>query len=431
MNEKFRNILIIGSQPFNPSNQSRMYSSFFDGWPKDKLAQIFSDRSAPIKGHCSTLFQITDKMMVKKFFNYAYQPGTIYDFEKLNDSNVDNFNKGMLKIGSYRFKIRKNGFFHLMRGLLWRGGKWYTANLEKWIETFKPEMLFLCLHNDFFINQICLFIAKKYKLPIIISIVDDYYFSLKHNFFLFNNIYVYLYKKLFKNLIKQEPYCVFISDKIKNKYCSTFKIFGHTQFLCSDYPLLDSKISLSKPNNYIYFGGLGYKRIDSLILFAKELYAVNKDATIECYLNWISTEHKRKLSRLKNILLKDSVKHDLLLDKIKKSDICIFLEALKDKKSISLVEYSLSTKISDLLTCNRPIFAIGNEKSGSIDFLIQNKCAIIATDGKSIKDNLNRLYSSGIDLESIMESASETRKKFFSKEKNLSIFLESIGKIKT
>ena len=58
-------ILIVGTVPYSTKATSRAFASYFTGWPRDKLAQIFSSTKTPPKGHCETLYQITDHRLLR------------------------------------------------------------------------------------------------------------------------------------------------------------------------------------------------------------------------------------------------------------------------------------------------------------------------------------------------------------------------------
>lgn len=70
-------VLIVGTVPYNKNLTSRAFESYFSGWEHDRLAQIFSNESVPLKGHCGTLFQITDKRMLKRKFSRRVETGKI------------------------------------------------------------------------------------------------------------------------------------------------------------------------------------------------------------------------------------------------------------------------------------------------------------------------------------------------------------------
>ena len=83
-------VLIVGTVPYNKRSTSRAFEAYFHGWEKENLAQVFSNTRTPCKGHCGTLFQITDHRLLKRRFNKKTDTGKIFRYEDLPDEWVDN-----------------------------------------------------------------------------------------------------------------------------------------------------------------------------------------------------------------------------------------------------------------------------------------------------------------------------------------------------
>lgn len=99
--------LIVGTVPYNKRSSSRAFESYFANWEKENLAQIFSNTKTPTKGHCSTMFQITDQRLLKRRLNKNVNTGIVYNENDFHDEWVDNslevnssFFEKLYKIGS-------------------------------------------------------------------------------------------------------------------------------------------------------------------------------------------------------------------------------------------------------------------------------------------------------------------------------------------
>ena len=172
-------ILIVGTVPYNTKSTSRAFESYFSKWERENLAQIFSNTKKPCKGHCGTLFQITDHRVLKRWFDPNVKTGQVFLYDNLETEWTDT----SLEVNStaietaYRLGGKHTSFTHLMRGVLWRKRFWCTPELNKWMDDFHPDCVFLSFSNDYFIPQIALYAAKRYNIPIVSSIGDDYYFN--------------------------------------------------------------------------------------------------------------------------------------------------------------------------------------------------------------------------------------------------------------
>ena len=69
-------VMIVGTVPYNTKSTSRAFDAYFHYWEKENLAQIFSNTKKPCKGHCKTLFQITDYRAVS--YTHLISDGMMY-----------------------------------------------------------------------------------------------------------------------------------------------------------------------------------------------------------------------------------------------------------------------------------------------------------------------------------------------------------------
>ena len=117
-----KRILIVGTVPYNEKSTSRAFASYFTGIPREDLAQIFSNTKAPVKGHCATLYQITDQRMLKRRFNSKLKTGKIYNYDELGmtweDTDLEVDSKAVSKL--YNIGKRKNSAVYLVRKFIWK-----------------------------------------------------------------------------------------------------------------------------------------------------------------------------------------------------------------------------------------------------------------------------------------------------------------------
>ena len=173
-------VVIVGTVPYNKKSTSRAFdASIFHYWEKENIVQIFSNTKKPCKGHCEKLYQITDYRMLQRWLGKKINTGVPYYYDDLdiewkdNDLELDNANAE----AAYKFGGKHTPLTHLLRGVLWREKFWRTEELDRWLNDFKPECVFLAFSDDYFILKIALYIAQKYNIPIVSCIGDDYYFN--------------------------------------------------------------------------------------------------------------------------------------------------------------------------------------------------------------------------------------------------------------
>ena len=97
-------VLIVGTVPYNTKSTSRAFDAYFHYWEKENIAQIFSNTKKPCKGHCETLFQITDHRVLQRWMGKEVDTGVIYHYDELETEWKDND----LELGEDVYKRQAN-----------------------------------------------------------------------------------------------------------------------------------------------------------------------------------------------------------------------------------------------------------------------------------------------------------------------------------
>lgn len=384
-----KNILIIGTVPYEKGSTSRAFDSYFSGENNRNLAQIFTNPSEPLKGHCSTLYQITDYMLLKRWFRSKYCVGKVYNFEELKDSSMTSiFKKStfinfLYKLGSLHLPIT-----HLLRKLLWKKKFWMSKEFLNWVDMFKPDVIFLSFSNDFFVFDISKVISSRFNIPVISVLGDDYVFNHKFSLSLFYHLYRKMFIKTVNDFFSKQKKAIFISDKIKKKYENEFKLSGETIYLSSFLSTRPfKKINTENPKIY-YFGNVGLDRHISLSNIAKALYEINSKYTLHIYANKVSQKIVRSFKRHSNIVLENKISYSDVLKKIYDSDLILMVEGFT-KYNVLNTRYSLSTKVADTLISGSNVFVYGSKECGMIQYLIEEDACMVCSDRDKLKKTLN------------------------------------------
>ena len=390
MNDK--KVLIVGTVPYNKKSTSRAFDAYFHFWSRDNLAQIFSNAKTPCKGHCKTLFGITDSRMLSRWCGKKTDTGVIYNYDDLDDEWQDwnlEFESGKRK-KLYKAASSHTPLSHILRGILWRKKFWCTEKLNNWLDEFSPDCVFLAFSDDYFIPKIAIYVAERYNIPIVSCIGDDYYFNTKFSLNPFYHIYKSTYRRLVRKIFSYPSSAIYISDKIRDKYNSEFGLQGETVYLSSQVkrkPFLP--INKEKPL-ITYFGNIGIGRNNSLNDIGFALGSINKDWRLEVYSNEPKDEVYRVLIDNPYIDYKGSVPYSQVEKRISESDITVIVEGFS-KKDINLSRYSLSTKAADALASGAAIFVYGSAESGIIDYMKSTRAAMVCEGKETLCDCLKKL----------------------------------------
>ncbi|UTH15986.1 hypothetical protein [Macrococcus epidermidis] len=348
-------VLVISNNPFSEtSNNGKTYASFFKGWPKEKLAQLYFTNEVPLDTICGNYFN----------FEQGYKIET-------NTSNLSS--KQSFKQRIY-LKMRDNSLASLLFNHLWDLKiKKYEKHIYEFVKIFEPDVIFFVGGRRNFTYKTTNLIADKFNIPIYLYYTDDYFVSENNNFFMKINNYLFL-KEAYKTIDKSKSIFV-IGNKMKKVYEKKFNkkcipIMNSINF--EEYDLL----SFKEPNENLkiaYFGGLHLKRLDSIIDLAKIVDEDNQESKRNTIIDLYSASHLDMMqidlmNKFDCLCFKGRINANNIISKMNEYDVLLFVESF-EQSMINRTHLSLSTKIPEYLAVGKPIFAIGPIQSGSIEYL--------------------------------------------------------------
>lgn len=383
-------ILIIGTLPFYKSAQSREFETYFSQIEEQSLKQIFITSSNPVKGYCSELFQLTDRIVFKRRIAKEADGIVYHNSDLPNEDTTHLFKTNDGKIAGL---IKKSDILkRLVRNIIWREKYWKTQKLLSWVDSFKPNVIYLSWSNDKFLLDMALYFSKKYNANILVSITDDYLLE-KRNLPLLYKCYFRKYRRsAFDILNNCHNKIFFIDNKIRDQYDLVFGIKGEVIHVgTTEYKKNNSIILNEQIDTILYFGNVGYQRYKTIIKLGQIIDKLNLDIKIHVYSQNARGRIAKSFSKVKSILLKHPIPYDLMKTKITNKSVILLVESLDSKKNIEKVRYSLSTKVADSLSYCRPVIAIGNKETGMMSYLLKNNCCLCATTLDEIKHVLKMI----------------------------------------
>ena len=382
-------ILIVGTVPYHGNATSRAFDSYFHGWDCGALAQIFSNPNTPPKGHCSTLFQITDRQMLRRWFFPKTQVGRVFSRETLEEAPAEmrTITRRLYALGSH-----KTAVIYLLRGLLWREAFWHTPELDEWLEAFRPQCVFLSFSDDFFIPRIALYAAEKFDIPIISSIGDDYYFNYHFSLSPLYHLYKLSYRKLIRRVFAHRGSAIYIGDKIRDTYNAAFGLRGQTVYLASTLERRPFRpIPREKPQ-IAYFGNLRLGRNRTLDAVARALGQIDPSYVLDIYSNESDPAYFSLFQQNPNARFQGAVPYSEVQRLTRECDLLILAEGF-GKRDVDTVRYSLSTKVADALCSGAAVFACGHRDAGAMEYCAQLGCVTTCTDPAGLVSQLRQLIS--------------------------------------
>lgn len=402
-----KRILIVGTVPYNKKMTSRAFDAYFGDMDHACIAQIFSHPSAPCKGHCASLYQITDAMLLRKVMRKSTVVGKIWNYKDLNDvcaSPSDKKDNNRLFRKLYQIGSRKNAVTCLLRKHLWKKKRWLTEELQTWLDKFLPECVFLSFSDDFFIPEIALYVAEKYDVPIVSSIGDDYYFNDRFSCNPFYYIYRSKYKKLIRKVFAHGGSAIYISDKIRDKYNSEFALDGETVYLSSEVEHHAFRPINTTSPSVCYFGNIRQGRNESLSEIATALGSINPDYRLTVCSAQNDKDIVKVLTSNPYVVFLGAISYEEVKERSAQADVLVIVEGFKEKH-INMTRYSLSTKAADSIRSGAAIFVYGSPECGVIEYMQGTGCAEVCTDQSQLTESLKHLlFSEDYQKENYMKA---------------------------
>lgn len=391
-------VLIVSSTPLddNNGNTSTLCSMFWDYNP-DKVAQVYFLTNIPNSHCCKKFFLISEISLLQKLFKWDTVIGQEIVIGDVSSQPTEKQINSEKDLGSF-VRSHRSKIFVYLRELLWGLGFWKNSNLRKFIDDFKPDVIWCDSYPSRFIHRLGIYVTKISKKPSVIFLQDEVYQIAPQMSFGDK-----LYRRYIRGVIKEHiKLCQghFVSSPLmKEKYDKLFDInslFISKSYYCDKLPSVSNNVHT--PIRIVYLGNIVYGRLTTLLEVVKALRVINS-ITIKCELSiytsqFISEIDKEFLLDTPGVRLPSPIPYDEVPRVIADNDILLFVESfeLKHKHEASL---SFSTKMTDYLQSGRCIMAIGPSYIAPIRYYQDNDAALCLCNMSNVQgfmlDNLREV----------------------------------------
>lgn len=378
--EKYPRVLVISHNPFSDTqNNGKTLSAFFNGWPKDKIAQLYLTYDKPDLTVCSNFYRVTDLDVLKQFFNKNRDNSGKIDEKYINkDNEKERLHQNRIYLFIRNLFLKRIPIMNWFRDMVWNKVKpWKNEKMCKWIKDFNPEIIFFQSSSAYVIFDMVEYIRKLTNAELYTETTDDYvtkHFSIDP----FYNININKLIIRYQNIVNKSK-CIFaIGDMMAEEYKNRFG--GNYKVAMNSIDISDKVIPYERIHNatirILYTGNLGLNRWKVLQKIGKVLKRFN-EKNIKVKLD-IYSLNKPSNTILKKINIKGIIEYKGSLDKeglIKErnaSDILLHVESF-DKKNRNTTRLSISTKIPECLLSERCLVVVGPSDIASIKYVKDNK----------------------------------------------------------
>lgn len=389
MREKKLRILIVSDTPWDDSNSfGSTFSNIFGGNPGYEIASIYLQPGLPSTQVCSRFFQISEKSILRSMFHRGPSSGC----EVRNVPNAVNSNGSLAK----RVKRIRWQVFFWMRDLIWATGRWKSEALNRFIDDFRPDIVFQPVYFQSYIDRVGMYARDRTGVPMVGYISDDNYtlkrFSLSPLFWIDRLIK----RRYVKRVIDRCEILYTITDKQRDEYNELFGNKCKVLYKGGDFAGEQPAYTPNRPLQFLYTGNLGAGRWETLADIIDCLHRIDRQGEkfrLDIYSQTpLSPKALRRLNVEGTSSFRGSIPASKVRDVQRSADVLIHVESFQLSERYK-ARLSFSTKIVDYMQTGRCILAVGWEQTGGIEYLRKFDAAMVVTDNESLLASIELLVN--------------------------------------
>lgn len=379
MNRKIRILFITYSSWREDNNNGNSYSNIFSGMDdRIEFANIYFKDNMPKNKLVHTYFHISEKELMKSAFTRKPVGASFY-LDNPYDTPNATYSAAYNKARALRWDS-----ILLLRDYWTVAGKWKTKELDDFVESFKPDIIFGNLHFVPVYNRIMRYLSKRFNVPLVLYPWDDFYSTKRISYSLIYWFRFWLERFDIKRCADQASYMYCITKQMQKEYSEYFHKKCKILYKGRDFDGIPPvKKEYLDPVRLLYMGNIGSGRWQELGRIAKELNKINAKEPGKVKLDvYTLSPHTAEIKKVLNIegtsVLHEPVGTDEVEQIRNEADILVHVEPTVERERLNF-RLSFSTKLVDYFYNARAIIAVGGETS-AMDYLRENNGAIVETD---------------------------------------------------
>ncbi len=383
-------ILITSIPCWNQKTGSNTFSSLFENFESESLANIYIGTDLPDSKVCSRYFAIREWDVVKSVYKRKVKTGEEVFVQDANANETDLVDK------SKQYARKRRRLFLWMRELAWKLGQWDSKELNAFLDDFNPEVLVFPIESYPYFNRLNEYIIKKCKPKKVIGYLWDDNFTYKqHPHSLLHKVERYFLRKQVRRLVGLCTDVLAISPKMKAECDAEFGV--DSIVLTKPINQLNQFVdyTVQKPVNVLYTGKLNIGRDQTLIKIIDVLEKGNyspDDLQINVYTNSdLSSEIKNRLETSGFCHIHPPVPQSKVFELQSKADVLLFLESMSNEDLTARL--SFSTKLTDYFAAGKCIWAVGNDDLGPMSYLRDQSAGVVCGSDSEIVKAVDSLIS--------------------------------------
>ena len=388
------------------SNMGKTFLAYFKDFMPGEVAQFYIYSEVPTDDSvCRNYYRFTDWDALRSVFDRK-AGGTVFGAEDIDRSRTDPRTDTGMQTAVYRAGSKKTPLLHMMRNYIWEHSNWKSGKLMDWIADFEPDAVFFASGDSLFMYEIAGSIAESFRIPLIVSAVDDFYVFNRNEHQPFGKMYFRVFMNKVHETMDHAACLLPICDSMDREYRYMFQVPSHVLRT----PVDERDLHLKKDAERIsYIGNLDFNRYRQLIDIGKTLKRI-ASTDIPGFLDVYSQERNPEI--LNEMTVENGIRFH---GAISSEEVCRVMADSRavvhtesfDPVTAEIVKYSVSTKIPESLMNGPCLIAYGPEGIESIDYLKRNGAAFVITSPEELEQGLRTVLSDEAVRNEILTRARE------------------------
>lgn len=412
-NKQYPSVLVSTIPSWSERSGANTFATLFEGYPAERLANIYTRADMPNSKVCGRYFRILEGQVIKSIFNRNCQTGA--EVERVDTNLLCRDSEQERKRYGFFTKHRWTIFLWL-RELGWKLGKWNSTELNDFLDSVNPDVFVFHIESYWYFNRLNNFIIDKMRPKRVIGYLWDDNFTYKQEpRNIVARINRFFTRHQVRNLVSKSDIILAISPKMKEECDAEF---GINSILMTKPILTETAPSYhvdeNKPIRIVYSGSLVIGRDQTIALLVDCLREINKNGTkirLDIYSGTALSDNQKKALNVEGCsIVKGHLPQQQVFKEQEQADILLFVENLRNHVN-NVARLSFSTKITDYLSRNRTILAIGPKNIAPMEYLAQEDAALTCSSREEIMHTLNKTVNKPRLLEEYAAKAFECGKR--------------------
>ncbi len=241
-----------------------------------------------------------------------------------------------------------------------------SGALERWIEDYRPEVLFTIL-GSVAMMELIEAIRRRFSLPVVVHLMDDW-ISTAHRAGLAAPLMRRRMQRLVAHFIEVAAARIAICDAMasayESRYGRSFEVSQNTVDIGRWKATVRHDASVREPAELLYVGSIfPFAQLESLVDCARavgELRAQGRRVTLRIASpDFLVAPHRHRLAINDGVVIEDPITDDeTFYRRISRADV-LLLPVNFDAASVRFIRYSMPTKVPAYLASGTPMLVYG------------------------------------------------------------------------